>query len=151
MMTVIQPSRKESTEGQVQVQESCPIPPSAHSPQTKRAETKRPSKNPNRSSHRTINTHPKETKSRYTKRSKPSLLQLTGGENEKKQKSPRNGKRIPREWMEATRIGSQTASRTSLIWKRHEERSSLRAMVAAPWSRRSRARAQIERRGEERP
>ena len=100
----------------------APSPFRALSPNiTKRAETKRPSKNPNRSSAST-NKHSPEGKPNLLTRRRGASRRCSnkrGEKKEKKQKSPRNGKRIPSEWKGAERIGSRTASRTSLIWKRH--------------------------------
>jgi hypothetical protein len=83
MMTVIQ----ESPEGQVQ-QQSCPIPIQRTVPKHYKASRNQEIKQgriPIQAPHRTINTHPQETKSPYTKRSKPSRCpNKQGGEKRRR-------------------------------------------------------------------
>jgi len=150
MMTVIQ----ESTKRQVQ-QHSCPIPFPRTVPKHYKA-----SRNQARiqieAPHRTIHSPEGNQISLHEEEEQAVAAPINGGrkreETKESTKWEKNPKRV--KGSRKNRIANRVKNKPDLEKKRGREGSALpAAMAAAPWNRRSRARAQLERkrRGEERP
>lgn len=135
-----------------------PDPPRAHRPQTLQSEQK-PRDQARiliKALHRTINTHPKETKSRYTKRSEQAVAApINGGrkreETKESTKWEKNPKRV--KGSRKNRIANRVKNKPDL-----ENAGGKGRLYQQQWppllgTEGSRARAQLERRkrGEERP
>lgn len=134
-------------------------PPSAHRPQTLQSDEQKPRDQARiqiKAPHRTINTHPKENQISLHEEEQAVAAPINGGrkreETKESTKWEKNPKRV--NGSRKNRIANRVKNKPDLEKVRGREGSALpAAMAAAPWNRRSRARAQLERkrRGEERP